>query len=601
MKAAQNLLAIACSLSVSCVAFADRQLERTEILHILQTLTEQPRTTWISAGAIRATHQEYRAPLTTDQDQITSQIKESIQQYQDSSHKRELTEHLQKMRLDAIPFNVRYKLSNEYTMTSTVTVKYDGDRFYWEINVDSRTDFVKPDRDLADNYMTGQFDLRWNQRRIFVWDGQEYTTYSLPGNHVIVDATGNTPHTVSGPLTAGLIPWGYGCYAYEQLCAAESTAQEKYVQGQRRIYLTVNNADGSVMLFVLDPSKDYAAVSSSVKGPENATTRTAYSNYELVKGNWVPTAILIERYDGSTNQLLASDFWDLTTISGETPEPDGFEVPYEPDALAEYYSGLTDGPLMYRHSDILDTDLLLLERLTFAAAEGTQAQNCGTIALQHVASQFGKEIPDDDLAELIGQPNKTTSLYAMKQCAQDLGLYCRAVKTDIETLKDLSGCEAILHIPGKNHFVVLGYVDHSHVWTIDLSDNKFLHRTDLNFFDLDWTDGVALLIWDQPIETEAGIAEIGDAQLHNIVGGEGYTCTRLIQEYDVIFCDYFCGMCGGWYEEYYTRYGCEVAESGSCQTSQMVRSREAPCINDPSTPYNCRLGEWTFYYMRACE
>jgi hypothetical protein len=596
MKAAQSLLAIACSLSVSCVAFADRQLDRTKILHILQTLTEQPRTTWISTGTIKAIHQEYRAPVTTDEDQITRQITESIQQYQASSDKRELTTSLQKMRLDAIPFNVRYKLSNEYTMTSTVTVKYDGGRFYWEINVDSRTDSVKPDRNLADNYMTNQFDLQWNKRRVFVWDGQEYTTYALPGNHVIVDATGNTPRAVSGPLTAGLIPWGYGRYSYEQLCAAESSAHEKYVQGQRRISLTVNSANGSEMVFVLDPSKDYAVVSSSVKGPENATTQKAYSNYRLVGDNWVPKAILIERYDSAPNRLLASDFWDLTVISGEMPEPDSFEVPYEPDALAEYCSGVTDGPLMYRYSDVLDTDLLLLERLTFAAAE---AQNCGTIALEHVASQFGKQIPEDDLAELISQSNKSTSLFAMKQCAQGLGLYCRAVKTDIQTLKNLSGCEAILHIPGKNHFVVLGYVDHSHVWTIDLSDNKFLYRTDLNFFELDWTEGVALLVSDQPIEIQGSVAEIGDVQLENTVGGDGYTCTRLLQLYDILLCDYVMGQCGGWYELYYERYGCEAAASGSCTGSRMIRFREAPCFN--RIDGTCDIGEWTFYYMRACK
>ena len=58
------------------------------------------------------------------------------------------------MKLDAIPFNVRYKLSNEWAMSSHVTVKYDNGRFYWEINVDSRSDSVKPDASLAGNYMT---------------------------------------------------------------------------------------------------------------------------------------------------------------------------------------------------------------------------------------------------------------------------------------------------------------------------------------------------------------------------------------------------------------------------------------------------------------
>jgi hypothetical protein len=109
------------------------------------------------------------------------------------------------MKLDATPFNVRHELSNEYTMNSTEQVKFDGKRFYWEINVDSRSDSVKPGRDLAGNHMTQQFDLETNKRRIFAWDGEKYTTYFLPGNNAIVKEGDNGPHSVNGPLTAGII------------------------------------------------------------------------------------------------------------------------------------------------------------------------------------------------------------------------------------------------------------------------------------------------------------------------------------------------------------------------------------------------------------
>jgi len=151
MKTKNILLAVVFLLSVSCAAFADRELDRTEILQIFQQLTSQPRKTWISAGTIEATREEYKAPKTTDRNEINNQINQSVQEYQSSLDKRELTENLQKMKLDAIPFNVRYRLSNEYTMNSTVTVRYDGNRFYWEINVDSRNDSVKPGKDLAGN------------------------------------------------------------------------------------------------------------------------------------------------------------------------------------------------------------------------------------------------------------------------------------------------------------------------------------------------------------------------------------------------------------------------------------------------------------------
>ncbi len=275
MKTKNILLTVLFLLSVSCAAFADRELDRTEILEIFQQLTSQPRKTWISAGTIEATREEYKAPKTTDRNEINNRIGEKIQAYQSNPDKPELTENHQKMKLDAIPFNVRYRLSNEYTMNSTATVRFDGDRFHWEINVESRTDSVKPNKDLAGNFMTEQFNLNWNAKRIFAWDGEKYTTYFLPGNHAIVDTTGSTPHVVNGPLTAGFIPWGYGFYAYENLSAIESSAVERNVDGQTQIHLTLNNSDGSEMVFVMDPEKDYAVISCSINGAGNSVISIA--------------------------------------------------------------------------------------------------------------------------------------------------------------------------------------------------------------------------------------------------------------------------------------------------------------------------------------
>jgi hypothetical protein len=483
-----------------------------------------------------------------------------------------------------------------------VVVKFDGERFYWEINVDSRSDSVEPNQALLGNYMTEQFDLDWNRRRIFAWDGEKYTTYFLPGNYAIVDTTGNTPHSVNGPLTAGIIPWGYGYYAYENLCATEFSAAEKYVDGQKQIHLTLTKLDGAESVFVLDPQRAYVVLSCSMTKPGNLTTVKEYSGHRLVAGNWVPTTILIEQYDAASSRVMASDFWEFTVISGDPPSPVSFDVQYEPDALIEYRCPVTDQPLMYRYSRMVDADTLLAERLTIAASEGTQPQNCATIAMKYALSQLGKHVTDGQLARLVSDPDKTTSLHSMKEFAQGLGLYCRAVKTDIQTLKNLYGCEVILHIPGKNHFVVLGYVDGAYVWTIDLASNKFLYHTDADFFGMDWTEGTALLVSSQPVQIQGRFTEIDDARLHNIIGGLGYACTNLLQEYNVIFCSYTGGLCWGYYEEYYTRYGCAAAESGSCSASRMLRYKESPCINDPYNPYACYItGEWRFYYMRACN
>jgi hypothetical protein len=588
---------------IGSIAFADRPLNRTEILEIFQKLTSQPRKTWIPHGIIEATHQEYRAAKATDLDEINTQVNQKIQEYRDNPNKRELTEELQKMQLDAIPFNVRYRLSNEYMMNSTEVARFDGDRFYWETNVVSRTDSVKLPQDLQGNFLTEQFNLDWNAGRISAWDGEKYTTYALPGNHAIVDTEGHTPHIINGALTAGIIPWGYGYYTYENLSAAQVSAVERDVGAQPQMHLTVTGPDGSQMLLVLDSQKDYAVVSCSINREDNSVIYSQYDNYKLILGMWVPTTIYIGQYHAGTSKLLAYHLWQFTKISGDVPTIDNFTVEYEPDTLIEYFSYLTDRPLMYCYSQMVDTDFLLAERLAVAANQGIQPQNCATVALKYVVARLGKSATDQQLAQLISEPDKTTSLYAMKGFLQSLGLYCRAGKTDIQTLKSLDkSCEVVLHIPGENHFVVLAGIDNQNVWCIDLANNRFFYRTDLTFFDMDWTEGTALLVSNQPAQIQGNFTEIHDSQLHNTIGASGYTCTRLLQEYGVIFCSYAGGECGGYYEEYYERWGCKADTSGSCTNSIMLRMRDSPCINNAYYPDMCSItGEWTYYYMRACE
>jgi len=398
---------------------------------------------------------------------------------------------------------------------------------------------------------------------------------------------------------AGFIPWGYGHYSYESLADANSCATEKHVDGQNQIHLTLNNSDGSEMLFVLDTQKDFAVISCLIKGLGNSITSKQYSDYLSVSGNWVPATILIEQYDTGSNRLLASDLWRFTRISGDVPNRESFNIRYQTDALIEYRSDITDKLQMYRHSEFVNTDLLLAERLTFVASEDTQPQNCATISLKYVASQLDKTVTDQELVQLVSEPDKTTTLYAMKNFAESRGFYCRAVRTDIKTLKGLYGCQVILHIPGKNHFVVLAGIDSEYVWCVDLANDKFFYRTDIDFFGMDWTEGTALLVSNHPIQ--GNFTEIGGDQLQSIIGSAGYSCTRLLQTYNVIFCDDLFGMCGGKYQEYLTRYGCEAAESGSCTGSKMLRYRESPCIEDPDDPFNCDItGEWTCYYMKAC-
>jgi hypothetical protein len=245
---------------------------------------------------------------------------------------------------------------------------------------------------------------------------------------------------------------------------------------------------------------------------------------------------------------------------------------------------------------MLDMDVLLAERLNFTASQGAQAQNCATAALKYTTSQLGRDVSDKQLARLVDGANGGTSLKAMKDFAINQGLYAQAVRTDLNSLKDLNGCQAILHIPGKNHFVMLGDIDSDHVWCIDLANDRFCYQANIHFFGMDWSEGTVLLVSDRPILGE--FPEITDGELSAIRGGEGYTCTDLLQEDEVIYCTYWCE---GSYEYYPERWGCESAESGMCIESEMLRSASSSCIIEIIWDDCTVTGEWDLYYMLACS
>ncbi len=564
MKIRDFVLAVILLFIAGDFAFADRQLDQSQIQQIFQTLTDQPRNTWIPAGTIEAKHLEYKA-------------------------------------------------SSGYVTESTVIVKYDGDRFYWEINIDSHTRQTQPQAAPNGKSSQDDLDLDWNKKRVFAWDGQQYTMYFRPGNQAIVtEKPSDIPVKVNGPLTAGIVPWGYGVYTYEELSAAESSAIEVEVDGRKQVQMELKKADTMEIVFVLDPSKDYAVLSWSLNYAGRPTIIQTYSNYEIVSGKWVPTTIVIERYDNSKQppELFSYDEWHLTSINTSIPQPDFFKVAYETDALVEWYSSIIDKPLSYRYSNKVNTDSLFLDRLEIALAHGTQTQNCAMAATKYISEQLGKNVTDQKLAGLVNGPNKETSLYALRQFARGLGFHCLAVKTDIRTLKNLKSCQAILHLPRAKHYVVLEHIDDEYVWIIDLDANNFYYRTKLEHFGIDWSEGTALLLSNKPLDLEGTYTEIGEGQQHKIMGSDEdgfgyYSCTDLIQQSDRIYCPgMFNGVCGGRYRIYFERYGCKEDEQGGiCIGVGIIGSISYDCIEDKDNPGACVGDEDEPYckHIRACN
>lgn len=553
MKIRNFALAVVLLFLVQDFASADRQLDKAEILQVFETLTSHPRKTWIPTGTIKAEHLEY-------------------------------------------------KLSNGYVINSTVAVKYDGDRFYWEINIDSHTKQTES-RESRDN-----IDLNASRERVFVWDGQRYTMYFRSGNQAIVTETSSsTPPVVNGPLTAGVVPWGYGLYTYASLSAAESAG---VVDSQGQVHLTILMETDRFTLemgFVLDPTKDYAVLYHSLSDGGISSIVKSFRDYELASGRWIPTTIVIDQYDErkQSPKLLSHDEWNLTSVSVNSPPPDSFSVPYETGALVKYHSSVANKALWYNHSNNVDIVSLLCDRLKTTLIGRTQKQNCATIAMKYVLEQLGKGVDDSNLAVSVNEPNEGTSLYAMREFAQGLGLYCLAGKTSIETLKNLNGAQAILHLPEQNHYVVLAYIDEEYIWVIDLDSNKFFYRTKLKKFDLDFSESTALLISKNPLLLTGAFVEFTDAALQQIIGGfPNYSCTKVIQEADIIYCDEPIGLlCGGCYYSFEELCGCELdPDGGDCFGTAMPGYLYVHCYIDPHTMITCQ-GDGDTYarFMRGCE
>jgi len=532
---------------------ADRQLSRTEILEIFQTLTAQPGRTWIAAGTIEAIHLEYKA-------------------------------------------------SKGYIVEKTEIVKYDGDKFYWEINANSITGHAAASQNT--------FEMDWNKNRIFTWDGEKYTMYARSSKYVIVkESPSDTPAIVNGPLTAGVVPWGNGIYTYENLSTGESSAMEVQVDGAKQVHLTLKKADMPEIVLILDSAKDYAVLSCSINYNGSASKIQTYDDYQQVSGKWIPTAITIDRYDNTKQipELVSHDDWDILSVSTASPGTNSFRVAYEVDTQVEYHSSIVDKPLYYRQSDRVNTDSLLCDRLINISAADEYKQNCATAVMKYVSRQLGKDVTEQKLTELINEPNEGTSLYELQKFAQELDLHCLAVKTDLASLKDLNGCKAILHLLKPDHYVVLEYIDNKYVWITDLDRNKFFYRMGIDEFNPDWREGTALLVSNEPLEFTGSFTQLSDEQLGKIVGGAPTFSCNLIRPQGLFDgCVKIAGgsICTLVYREYAALLACEPNSlGGSCHGQAVYDSAESPCINkvDSDNPNICDVtGEWYLRYTRGC-
>ncbi len=467
--------------------FAQRELDRTEVLNIFSQLTANPRNTWIPAGTIIAEHEEIKSAITTDSNEIAFETKKALEEYANTTNKKLKDPALQKMRLDAIPFNIKYKLSNDSTMKTKNVMKFTGDKFYREISVLSRNDSVTPGKDLESNFLTDNFRVEWNQKRIFAWDGTKFIMYTPSMESAIIDEAGSMPTNLGGEAKIGLIPWGYGYYTYENLASMQCIATEETVDGQVQVTLVFSSFDntGNEVILTLLPDKDYA-ISSCVTNKLNGTTVSKiYSDYVNYDGFWVPQLMVFEKFDDYQNKLISKDTWQFVSVDINVLSEDSFRVNFLPETSVERFTSVTPRGQKYIESGYTNSEHLFADRMEYLADQGNNQQNCATAAMKLVMRQYGKTIDDLNLSNIV-DINGNSSLLDLKQLAQNNGLYAKAIKTDISGLQNLRGCEIILYLPGKRHFVLLEKADSQYVRLIDITKDKFNYKVDTNFFGMDW-------------------------------------------------------------------------------------------------------------------
>jgi hypothetical protein len=552
-------------LSLIGSTWADRLLDPNETETIIRHLTQTPRKSWIQQGVIRARHMEY---------------------YDFDDSMKDATE----------------------------TIYTDGLRFRYEIHLEDGI----PLEGTSDQSMARQFhqDFRLNKHRVFLWDGQKYIQYYQSADYgkVTVDSLQKANKELCGPATAGIVPWGHGDFTYLVILSQKPECHEILQDGQHRVsmtYISDTISPDTAITFILDPAKDYAVMAYSIEN-DQALLRQTYEDYFLVGDKWVPSKLLIERMDkrSGTPILISYEDWQFEMIDPSLPAEDVFSVNFKNGTMVELKAADNLQTFMYHASDRVDIANILEDKIAILKSADPDSINCATAVIQHVTKRFAKQVLQPELASLVSVDTKKTALSDMKQTFEASGLNCMAIETDLETLDKIPNCTKILYLSLSKHYVILDHVDHDGVWVIDLTSRKFYVKRKMEEVMQEWTNGVALLVSNEPITPplDSQFRYLGSEETSQIFGGADfgtYSCTDKIQENEHVNCPPKIGfLCVGAYYIFYERYGCIEDENGGvCVGEKKPGYARYHCINDPFNPADCQFPdneEPIIHFIRAC-
>lgn len=575
-------------LSLSIMSLSQDRLSRSEILEIVEQLIQEQRTAWIQTGTLEVWHTEYRAPLLTEPEEIEAKIQQDIAGFESNPGEIIKTEDLQAQKRAAIPFNVRYKYANETTTMTYEIIKVDQDLHSQDIIIESRTESVRKPASLTYNEMTEDLDLNGNQRRIFAWDGQNYTLYNLPINIAIVDAANRFTQAGIAALKAGLIPWGEGLFSKQNLMDAQISGQ---VAQNGELAITFVWDSGMELTASLDSKRSFALQAYSLTRPDGTVNTGDLLQYRNVNKAWIPKEIITARYSG--HRLLEQDQWELIDVSTETPRPGAFSPEYLENASVSHYSPVSDKPLRYHYNSRVDTHALLARRLDVETNGNNSAHNCATLCMAYAAEKLGRPIPDQQLTDIVD--SGLTTLLQLKSLALSLGLSAEVVKTDIPGLAQRAEEQVLLHLPGKNHFVVLDHIDGEDIWVVDLLSRRFYYPINFNRFTAAWSEGVALILSNDPISLAKSDTIVTDAGARGIVGGKLATCTNVKQAAGHVLCD---SDCTEYYYYMFKMMGCVPRPQDGCYEELTISGYTIACTQGV---HDCEAGPWWYDYLDACQ
>ncbi|MFC1761327.1 cysteine peptidase family C39 domain-containing protein [Planctomycetota bacterium] len=621
---------------VTSIAWGERALNDAELQALLIELTARPVKAWISSGTVSGTILEESWPVYDYSDrEVGARIRAEMENFNAAPPKSVRDTDLQHDNQGAIAYNIRYAYRSGEQKELQLRLRIHQEQYYFETQVLKFLDLM----DLKENsslpyrltpedehfFATAQpaahsstrFNAYWNHRRIVAWDGYEQVEYNTSPdhriNHAWREATPPAPDNLPTPLTAGLVSWGHGLFSAESL--ANQHIEGKTSATQTTLTITTDSDSPAMCLTIGLVAKQaptgemaWAQVSYQIEQGSLTTLTAQHSHHQWIAGRWVPTCMVIE----SPTTLLGADRRTRKTYLLEFDSLDhtAMRPSLANHAKVQYRAPGLSRPLRYQVNDRIDVESLLAERLALAntipprnirtlaltAPTATPRSNCATLALTQACRTLGKPVEDHTLAPLVNASG-VTSLLAMAQWARAQGLHCQVGTADIDSLATLDNCQAILHLPGKNHFVLLAKVDTYDVWCIDLTQERFLYHTEKQaFVTADWQDNVALVLSSQPIDALLPL----DTSAQDYIGGGGYTCTYLIQEEEDIPCD---PSCWSSYTELYEVYGCEPADSGSCSDGFVVSGKDYDCMIDPYYPAWCSTSNDPsyIYYDFACN